>query len=255
MPQYDLITLLGPTASGKTRLASRLAYTLDSEIISADSRQLYRRMNIGSGKDLSEYIVDDRQVPYHLIDIVEPGYKYNVFEYQRDFLRAYDAVCQQGKLPIVCGGTGLYIESVLRGYRLSRPTDAPPFPELCSLTVGVGIDRETRRERISQRLRSRLEEGLVEEVRSLLAEGVSEYALLHYGLEYKYVTLYLTDRMTYEEMCAQLEIAIHQFAKRQMTWFRGMERRGCPIVWLDSRLPVEENVARIIGLLTETEHR
>ena len=301
--EYDLITILGPTASGKTQLAAALADKLGTEIISGDSRQVYRRMDLGTGKDLEDYTVDGRQVPYHLIDIVEPGYKYNVFEYQRDFLKVYQEIRQKNKLPILCGGTGMYIESVLKGYRLlpvpenpelraaleSKPlkelttilegykklhnsTDVdtvkravraieieeyykqqPPeyreFPSLESLIVGVDIDRELRREKITRRLKQRLEEGMVEEVRGLLDEGIAPENLIYYGLEYKFLTQYAIGELTYDEMFHQLETAIHQFAKRQMTWFRGMERRGFTIHWLDATLPMEEKIERIINLI------
>ena len=301
--EYDLITILGPTASGKTQLAAALADKLGTEIISGDSRQVYRRMDLGTGKDLEDYTVDGRQVPYHLIDIVEPGYKYNVFEYQRDFLKVYQEIRQKNKLPILCGGTGMYIESVLKGYRLlpvpenpelraaleSKPlkelttilegykklhnsTDVdtvkravraieieeyykqqPPeyreFPSLESLIVGVDIDRELRREKITRRLKQRLEEGMVEEVRGLLAEGIAPESLIYYGLEYKFLTQYAIGELTFDEMFHQLETAIHQFAKRQMTWFRGMERRGFTIHWLDATLPMEEKIERIINLI------
>ena len=283
---YDLITVLGPTASGKTRFAVHLADRLGAEIISGDSRQVYRRMDLGTGKDLDDYRIGDRSVPYHLIDIVEPGTKYNVFEYQRDFLEAYNDIHQRGRKAVLCGGTGLYIESVLRAYRLSpvpqnpelrerladksleeltallatykslhnttdvdtaqrairaieieeyyrqTPLDRRPFPKIESLTLGVDVSREVRRERISQRLRKRLDEGMCGEVERLLAEGIKPEDLIYYGLEYKYVTLYVTGQITFDEMAQQLEIAIHQFAKRQMTWFRGMERRGTPILWI-----------------------
>ena len=283
---YDLITVLGPTASGKTRFAVQLADRLGAEIISGDSRQVYRRMDLGTGKDLDDYRIGDRCVPYHLIDIVEPGTKYNVFEYQRDFLEAYNDIHQRGRKAVLCGGTGLYIESVLRAYRLSpvpqnpelrerladksleeltallatykslhnttdvdtaqrairaieieeyyrqTPLDRRPFPKIESLTLGVDVSREVRRERISQRLRKRLDEGMCGEVERLLAEGIKPEDLIYYGLEYKYVTLYVTGQITFDEMAQQLEIAIHQFAKRQMTWFRGMERRGTPILWI-----------------------
>ena len=283
---YDLITVLGPTASGKTRFAVHLADRLGAEIISGDSRQVYRRMDLGTGKDLDDYRIGDRSVPYHLIDIVEPGTKYNVFEYQRDFLEAYNDIHRRGRKAVLCGGTGLYIESVLRAYRLSpvpqnpelrerladksleeltallatykslhnttdvdtaqrairaieieeyyrqTPLDRRPFPKIESLTLGVDVSREVRRERISQRLRKRLDEGMCGEVERLLAEGIKPEDLIYYGLEYKYVTLYVTGQITFDEMAAQLEIAIHQFAKRQMTWFRGMERRGTPILWI-----------------------
>ena len=283
---YDLITVLGPTASGKTRFAVQLADRIGAEIISGDSRQVYRRMDLGTGKDLDDYRIGDRSVPYHLIDIVEPGTKYNVFEYQRDFLEAYNDIHQRGRKAVLCGGTGLYIESVLRAYRLSpvpqnpelrerladksleeltallatykslhnttdvdtaqrairaieieeyyrqTPLDRRPFPKIESLTLGVDVSREVRRERISQRLRKRLDEGMCGEVERLLAEGIKPEDLIYYGLEYKYVTLYVTGQITFGEMAQQLEIAIHQFAKRQMTWFRGMERRGTPILWI-----------------------
>ena len=283
---YDLITVLGPTASGKTRFAVQLADRLGAEIISGDSRQVYRRMDLGTGKDLDDYCIGDRSVPYHLIDIVEPGTKYNVFEYQRDFLEAYNDIHRRGRKAVLCGGTGLYIESVLRAYRLSpvpqnpelrerladksleeltallatykslhnttdvdtaqrairaieieeyyrqTPLDRRPFPKIESLTLGVDVRREVRRERISQRLRKRLDEGMCGEVERLLAEGIKPEDLIYYGLEYKYVTLYVTGQITFDEMAQQLEIAIHQFAKRQMTWFRGMERRGTPILWI-----------------------
>lgn len=301
--KYDLITILGPTASGKTPLAASLADRLGTEIISGDSRQVYRRMDLGTGKDLVDYVVDGRPVPYHLIDIVEPGYKYNVFEYQRDFLKAYEEISVKGKLPILCGGTGMYIESVLKGYRLlpvpenpelrtslegktleeltrilegykklhnstdvdtakrairaieieeyykQQPPEYREFPILKSLIIGVDIDRELRREKITNRLKQRLEEGMVEEVRGLLKEGIPAENLIYYGLEYKFLTQYAIGELTYEEMFHQLETAIHQFAKRQMTWFRGMERRGFTIHWLDATLPMEEKLEQIIKLI------
>lgn len=300
---YDLITILGPTASGKTPLAAALADKLDAEIISADSRQVYRRMDLGTGKDLADYVVNGATIPYHLIDIVEPGTKYNVFEYQRDFLKAYSEVKAKGKLPILCGGTGMYLESVLKGYRLLPVPENPPlrasldgktleeltailatykklhnstdvdtakrairaieieeyykqqpvehreFPMLKSLIIGVDIDRELRREKITRRLKQRLEEGMIDEVKKLLAEGIAPEDLIYYGLEYKYLTLHAVGELTYEEMFLQLETAIHQFAKRQMTWFRGMERRGFTIHWLDATWTMEEKVARIEYLL------
>ena len=301
--KYDLITILGPTASGKTPLAAALADRLGTEIISGDSRQVYRRMDLGTGKDLVDYVVDGRPVPYHLIDIVEPGYKYNVFEYQRDFLKAYEEITDKGKLPILCGGTGMYIESVLRGYRLlpvpenpelraslegksleeltdilkrykklhnstdvdtakrairaieieeyykQQPPEYREFPSLKSLIIGVDIDRELRREKITRRLQQRLDEGMVEEVRGLLAEGIPAENLIYYGLEYKFLTQYAIGELTYEEMFQQLETAIHQFAKRQMTWFRGMERRGFTIHWLDATIPMDEKLEQIINLI------
>ena len=301
--KYDLITILGPTASGKTPLAVHLADKLNTEIISGDSRQIYRRMDLGTGKDLVDYVVEGRPVPYHLIDIVEPGYKYNVFEYQRDFLKAYEDITSRGKMPILCGGTGMYIESVLKGYRLlpvpenpdlraslegktleeltrilegykklhnstdvdtakrairaieieeyykQQPPEYREFPTLNSLIVGVDIDRELRREKITRRLKQRLEEGMVEEVRGLLAEGIPAENLIYYGLEYKFLTQYAIGELTFDEMFNQLETAIHQFAKRQMTWFRGMERRGFTIHWLDATLPMEEKVEHITNLI------
>ena len=301
--KYDLITILGPTASGKTPLAAALADRLSTEIISGDSRQVYRRMDLGTGKDLADYTVEGRQVPYHLIDIVEPGYKYNVFEYQRDFLKAYEEIVAKGKLPILCGGTGMYIESVLKGYRLlpvpenpelraslegktldeltrilegykklhnstdvdtpkrairaieieeyykQQPPEYREFPSLKSLIIGVDIDRELRREKITRRLKQRLDEGMVDEVRGLLNVGIPAENLIYYGLEYKFLTQYAIGELTYEEMFLQLETAIHQFAKRQMTWFRGMERRGFTIHWLDATLPMEEKTEQIINLI------
>ena len=301
--KYDLITILGPTASGKTPLAAALADRLGTEIISGDSRQVYRRMDLGTGKDLVDYTVEGRQVPYHLIDIVEPGYKYNVFEYQRDFLKAYQEITAKNKLPILCGGTGMYIESVLKGYRLlpvpenpelraslegksleeltgilagykklhnstdvdtakrairaieieeyykQQPPEYREFPSLKSLIIGVDIDRELRREKITRRLKQRLDEGMVEEVRGLLAEGIDPENLIYYGLEYKFLTQYAIGELTFEEMFHQLETAIHQFAKRQMTWFRGMERRGFIIHWLDATLPMEEKLEQITKLI------
>lgn len=305
MPDYDLIAILGPTASGKTQFATALANKLDIEIISADSRQIYRGMDIGTGKDLADYTIDGKQIPYHLIDIVEPGYKYNVFEYQRDFLTAYNGIRQKGKIPIMCGGTGMYLESVLKGYRLlpvpenpqlraqladksldelteilkryktlhnttdvdtakrairaieieeyyaHTPVEERSFPQLNSLIIGIDIDRELRREKITRRLHQRLEEGMVNEVRSLLDKGISPEDLIYYGLEYKFLTLYVIGELTYEEMFHDLEIAIHQFAKRQMTWFRGMERRGFTIHWIDAQWPMEEKTAFAIRLIEQ----
>ena len=300
---YDLVTILGPTASGKTPLAAALAFRLNAEIISGDSRQVYRRMDLGTGKDLADYVVDGKRIPYHLIDIVEPGYKYNVFEFQRDFLQAYDDIRQRRVLPILCGGTGMYIESVLKGYKLlpvpenpelrasladksldelttilagykklhnstdvdtvkrairaieieeyyrQQPVSAREFPAINSLVIGVDIDRDLRRTKITRRLKQRLDEGMVDEVRALLDAGISAEDLIYYGLEYKYLTLYAVGQLTYDEMFHQLEIAIHQFAKRQMTWFRGMERRGFNIHWIDASLPMEQKVEEIVGLI------
>jgi len=305
MPNYDLVTILGPTASGKTSLATTLAATINSEIISADSRQIYRGMDIGTGKDLAEYTINGKHIPYHLIDIADPGYKYNVFEYQRDFLTAYQAIKEKGCLPILCGGTGMYLESVLKGYRLlpvpenqalrtqlsgksleeltsilrqyktlhnttdvdtakrairaieieeyylHTPVEERSFPHLKSLIIGVDIDRDLRREKISRRLKQRLEDGMVEEIRRLISKGIQPEDLIYYGLEYKYITLYVVGKITYEEMFRELEIAIHQFAKRQMTWFRGMERRGFTIYWINAVLPMEEKIDFIQNKLNE----
>ena len=304
-----LITILGPTACGKTSLAAALALRVDGEIISADSRQVYRRMDIGTGKDLSDYrpVVDGSTVniPYHLIDICEPGTKYNLYQYQQDFANAYADITARGKQPILCGGTGLYIEAVLKGYHLSpvpqnqelrdrlegrslqeltdmlvelkakngstmhnttdvdscqrairaieietynmeHPMPKRELPPVDSLIIGLQIDRELRRERISLRLKDRLEEGMVDEIRGLLDSGIAAEDLIYYGLEYKFVTQYVIGQLTYDEMFRQLEIAIHQFAKRQMTWFRGMERRGFTIHWIDATLPMEKKVEQII---------
>lgn len=304
MDSYNLITILGPTACGKTSLAVALADRMKTAVISADSRQVYRSMDLGTGKDLAEYVVDGREVPYHLIDIVDAGYKYNVFEYQRDFLKAYEALRADGQVPVLCGGTGMYLEAVLRGYRLvevpedkdlrasladktldelteilrgykqlhnttdvdtckrairaieieeyyrTHAVNIREFPEIKSLTIGLDVSRELRRERISHRLRERLDQGMVDEVRGILAAGVSPEDLIYYGLEYKYLTMYVIGELTYEEMVNQLEIAIHQFAKRQMTYFRGMERRGVPIHWIDAELSTEEKVEQILQLLS-----
>ena len=247
MKGYELITILGPTASGKTKLATHLCHHIGGEVISADSRMVYRGMTIGTGKDLADYVVEGEQVPYHVIDIVEAGYRFNVYEFQCAFQNAYMDITARGRIPIMCGGTGLYIESVLKSFELGPVR----FPNRRSLTIGVKIDRELRREKITSRLKERLKEGMIEEVETLLQRLPPE-RLIRYGLEYKYVTLYLTGQLTYEEMFTQLEIAIHQFAKRQMTWFRGMEeRRGIPIHWLDATLPMEEKIAEIMNLWNE----
>ncbi len=306
-----MITILGPTASGKTPVAARLAAEIGGEVISADSRQVYRRMDIGTGKDLADYTVSQRDssfvIPYHLIDIREPGTKYNLFEYQQDFFDVYQDIQSRGAVPILCGGTGLYIEAVLKGYHLSpvpqnqelrdslegkslgeltqmltelkaktgsnmhnktdvdscqrairaieietynleHPTPRRELPAVDSLIIGISIDRELRREKITRRLKARLESGMVEEVKALLDEGIPAEDLIYYGLEYKFVTEYLTGQLTYDEMFQCLEIAIHQFAKRQMTWFRGMERRGFKINWIDATLPIEDKIETIMSL-------
>jgi tRNA dimethylallyltransferase len=304
-----MITILGPTASGKTTVAARLAAEIGAEIVSADSRQVYRRMDIGTGKDLDDYEVKNENgevtnVPYHLIDIREPGTKYNLFEYQQDFYDVYQDIRRRGAVPILCGGTGLYIEAVLKGYKLSpvpqnqelrdslegkplneltemlkglkekngsnmhnttdvdscqrairaieietynleHPTPRRELPPIESLIIGIDIDREERRAKITRRLKARLEEGMVEEVKALLDEGIPADDLIYYGLEYKFLTEYLTGVASYGEMTNRLEIAIHQFAKRQMTWFRGMERRGFKIHWIDAMLPMEEKIEKI----------
>ena len=245
---YDLLTITGPTACGKTSFAANVAYHLGGEIISADSRQVYRRMDIGTGKDLADYTVNGTAIPYHLIDIAEPGTKYNVYRFQHDFHIAYADIKSRGKLPILCGGTGLYIESILKNYEF----DGRQSPALNSLVIGLSIDRDTRREKISRRLNQRLDEGMVDEIKGLLDSGVSAEALISYGLEYKYVTQYVLGQLTFEEMHDLLEIAIHQFAKRQMTWFRGMEeRRGTPIHWLDVNIPLDERIQIVKDLLTK----
>lgn len=305
MGSYQLITVLGPTASGKTSFAAALAAHLDSEIISADSRQIYRSMDIGTGKDLADYTVNGKTIPYHLIDICNPGDKYNVFEYQHAFFRAYDEIRKRGKLPILCGGTGMYIEAVLKGYKLldvpanlslreslkgkslqeleqilgsyktlhnktdvdsaqrairaieieefylNQAPDVNDYEPIESLVIGLDISRELRREKISRRLKARLDEGMVEEIKGILASGVKPDDLIYYGLEYKYLTLYVIGKLSYEEMVSQLEIAIHQFAKRQMTWFRGMERRGITIHWLDATLPTEVNCKAVMAFLNK----
>lgn len=308
MAETPLITILGPTACGKTAFAARLAHELGAEIISADSRQVYRGMDIGTGKDLCDYVVDGQPVGYHLIDICEPGTKYNLFEYQRDFHAAYADIRRRGVVPILCGGTGLYLEAVLKGYALSpvpqnpelrerlaacsleeltqmleelkrrngsamhnttdvdtaqrairaieiethnleHPLAERQMPAIESVVVGLQIDRDERRRKISERLRQRLDNGLIEEIRSLLDRGIKADDLIYYGLEYKYVTEHVVGLLTREQMFESLETAIHQFAKRQMTWFRGMERRGCTIHWLDATLPMAEKTAQVKSLV------
>lgn len=302
--KYDMLAVVGPTACGKTSLAVDIALAIEgSEIISADSRQVYRGMDIGTGKDVAEYTRGGITVPSHLLDIVDAGEKYNLFEYQRDFLTAYDSIVQRGGFPIVCGGSGLYVESVLKGYRLlpvpenvalraeleeksleeltailagyrslhnntdtdskkrairaieieeyyrNCPVEERSFPQIKALTVGVQVEREVRRQRISRRLRERLDAGMVDEVRRLLDSGIAPEQLIYYGLEYKFLTQYVIGEIGYDEMVNGLEIAIHQFAKRQMTWFRGMEKRGVEIHWLDASRPVDELMEQIKGLL------
>ena len=306
-PKYDVIVITGPTASGKTTLAVALATVIGGEIVSADSRQVYRRMDIGTGKDLLEYVVDGNRVPYHLIDILEPGEKYNVFEYQRDFLKVFRDIKSRKKVPIICGGSGMYLDSVVSGYNmfevppdttlrksldkksmkelidilttykeLHNVTDIDSkkrviraieiahyhkkakigqqrFPRLKSLIIGIDLERELRRKRISVRLLERLENGLVDEVRSLISGGLEPKSLIYYGLEYKYVTNYIIGKLSYDEMVSSLETAIHQFAKRQMTWFRGMERRGIKINWIDGNLSTSEKLGAVERIWSEDQ--
>lgn len=304
--KYDLIAVVGPTASGKTSLAVALAKELGTEIISADSRQVYRRMDLGTGKDLSDYHVkEDRYIPYHLIDIVEPGTKYNVFEYQQDFMKVYEDMKSRELLPVLCGGTGMYVEAILKGFNLipvpenkalreqlsdktlqelaeilssyknlhnvtdldttkrairaieieeykrTHQVEERPFPKLNALVVGIDVDRDTRRERITRRLKQRLEDGMLDEIRGLLAEGIPADDLIYYGLEYKFLTQYIIGELSYDDMFRKLEIAIHQFAKRQMTWFRGMEKRGIPIYWLPEKWSMEEKLKTIMQRLSK----
>lgn len=301
--KFDMVTILGPTASGKTEVAVNLAYKLGGEVISADSRQIYREMDLGSGKDLAEYRVDGFDVPYHLIDIADAGYQYNVFEFQRDFLKVYKAIKAKDSFPVMCGGSGMYLEAVLKGYRLiqvplnekrraeldqlsldslveilkqyksinntsdtenkkramraieieefclAHPETDLTFPEIKSLIVGIKYDRDTRRKRITERLKQRLANGMIDEVKNLLNKGLKPEDITYYGLEYKYITLYLTGQLNYEELYSGLNTAIHQFAKRQMTWFRKMERERFEIKWLDGYMPISEKLDRIFSWL------
>lgn len=307
--RHNLLCILGHTAGGKTAFAASLAKHINGEIISADSRQVYRHMNIGTGKDLSDYVVGDKKIKYHLIDIVEPGYEYNVFEYQKDFLKVYKDIRQRNKIPVLCGGTGLYIEAVLKGYKLiqvppnpeyrkylssysdhdlveklksykklhnttdsenrkrliraleiemyysENPDLTSDYPELDYLLIGIKYDRESRRKRITGRLHQRLEAGMVEETEKLIKMGISEEKLVYYGLEYKYLAWYLNKKISYNEMVEKLNIAIHQFAKRQMTWFRKMERSGFNIHWLDGNLPIEQKIQQSLELIQNSEEK
>jgi tRNA dimethylallyltransferase len=301
--KYNILTILGPTAGGKTSVATRMAYLLNGEIISADSRQVYRTMDLGTGKDLDDYVVEKKEIPYHLIDIVDAGYKYSVFEYQRDFVKAFDDIISRNKFPVFCGGSGMYLEAVLKGYKLinvpanealrkelelksdqelveilksfknlhnrsdidtrkrmiraieieshyeKHPEIDHYFPDINSLVIGVKYDRDSRRKRITQRLLQRLDEGMIDEVKKILESGVSPDDLIYYGLEYKYLTKHIIGELSYDEMVKKLEVAIHQFAKRQMTWFRGMERKGFKIYWLDGYASMKEKTDRILSLL------
>lgn len=305
MQAYNLITILGATASGKTGVAAHLSKRVNGEIISADSRQVYRGMSIGTGKDLDDYVFDGQQIPYHLIDIVDAGQQYNIFEYQRDFLNAFESIQNSGKTPVLCGGSGMYIEAVLKGYRLinvpvnevlreklsnktllelsymlgnyknqHNKSDVDTvkrairaieieeyylhhsaidttYPNINSLLIGVKFDRDSRRKRITQRLKSRLDEGMIDEVKTLLNSGVTPESLIYYGLEYKYLTQYVLGQLSYNEMFSQLETAIHQFSKRQMTWFRRMEKQGFDIHWLDGYQPMEEKINSILKLYSQ----
>lgn len=300
-----LITLIGPTASGKTVLAAQLAKQISGEIISGDSRQVYRGMDIGTGKDLVDYNVNGEAIPYYIIDVVDAGHKYNVYEFQQDFVKAFNTITEKKKQAILCGGTGMYIEAALKGYKLIHVPSNPAFREICEkkteeeliaelkiykvlhnqteidnrrrmiraleieqyystnpkiefdfpqfspIIIGVSIDVETRRHRIDTRLKQRLDEGLVDEVKTLIDRGVSTETLIYYGLEYKFLTQYLLNQLTYDEMVTQLTIAIHQFAKRQMTWFRGMERRGMKIHWIDGMKPMNERVLECLQIVEE----
>ncbi len=297
--KFDIITVMGATAGGKTSFAANLAYEFNGEIISADSRQVYRGMNIGTGKDLEEFIINDKQIPYHLIDIADAGTKYNVFEYQKDFLSVYTDIKNRKKLPILCGGTGMYIEAVLKGYKLinvphneklkkqlEKQTDEElidilkqnkdlhnrsdianrkrliraveialyykknkdidfSYPKIKSLNIQIVFDRNSRRKRISQRLKMRLQNGMIEEIERLIERGVPSETLKYYGLEYKFITEYVLGEITYEDMFSQLEIAIHQFSKRQMTWFRKMEKDGHKIYKIDGYLPLNKQLERV----------
>jgi len=303
--KFDMVTILGPTASGKTEVAVNLAYRLKGEIISADSRQIYREMDLGTGKDIEEYRINNFDVPYHLIDIAEAGYQYNVFEFQRDFLRSYQAIREKGAFPVMCGGSGMYLEAILKGYRLiqvpvnearraelqllsleeltellkhyksinntsdtenkkrairaieieefclAHPEMDLSFPAINSLIVGVKYDRDSRRRRITDRLKQRLDNGMIDEVVKLMDKGLKPEDLTYYGLEYKYLTLYITGKLTFDEMFTGLNTAIHQFAKRQMTWFRKMERDGFEIRWLDGYMSTDEKTDKILSWLNQ----
>ncbi len=301
-----IITILGPTATGKTTLACHLAALLQGEIISADSRQVYRGMDIGTGKDLTDFVVDGQKIPYHLIDIVDPGYEFNVFEFQKHAVEALQQIEKNDRFPILCGGTGLYLDSLLRSYefqqvhenkvlrssleglsqealirklktfgqvhnttditdrkrliraieiaayRVDHPQDEIKIPAIASVNFGIRFERQVIRDRITQRLQQRLEDGMVDEVRHLLDSGLTPEQLKFYGLEYRYVTQYVNEEISYEEMFDLLNIAIHQFAKRQMTWFRKMENSGVRINWINGAISLEEKLAAILTLLPKS---
>ena len=300
---FDILVVTGPTASGKTALAAAIANRVGGEIISADSRQVYRGMNLGTGKDYDDYHVNGKDIPCHLIDIADPGYKYSVFEYQRDFKKVYSDLKKRKIFPVVCGGSGMYADSIITGYKMFEvPPDSglrielekksmeelreilatykslhnttdidtkkrviraieiehssrnlgshySEFPKIKSLLTGILFDRDTRRKRISERLKQRFDSGMIDEVKNLIDRGINIDTLIYYGLEYKFITLYLTGKISYQEMIRDLEIAIHQFAKRQMTWFRGMEKKGIKINWIDGKIPLEEKVEKVMELL------
>ena len=301
---FDILVVTGPTASGKTALAAAIANRVGGEIISADSRQVYRGMNLGTGKDYEDYHVNGKDIPCHLIDIADPGYKYSVFEYQRDFKKVYSDLKKRKIFPVVCGGSGMYADSIITGYKMFEvPPDSglrielekksmeelreilatykslhnttdidtkkrviraieiehssrnlgshySEFPKIKSLLTGILFDRDTRRKRISERLKQRFDSGMIDEVKNLIDRGINVDTLIYYGLEYKFITLYLTGKISYQEMIRDLEIAIHQFAKRQMTWFRGMEKKGIKINWIDGKIPLEEKVEKVMELLS-----
>jgi tRNA dimethylallyltransferase len=301
--KYNLIVILGPTASGKTAVAAKLASQVNGEIISADSRQVYQQLNLGTGKDYSDYLVDGKEIPFHLIDIAEPGSQYNVYEYQKDFIPTFEKLQALHKLPILCGGSGLYIEAVIEGYKLIQvPVDQSlrdgltgksleelvtilsqythihnnshtdsikrairaieiqeyyrfhpeidfNYPEIKPLLIGIKFDRAAERQRITDRLRKRLDDGMIDEVKNLLKSGVTPEQLVYYGLEYKFLTNYVMNVISFEEMFSGLNTAIHQFAKRQMTWFRRMELKGMKIHWIDGYMPEEEKLERILALM------
>ena len=300
---FDILVVTGPTASGKTALAAAIANRVGGEIISADSRQVYRGMNLGTGKDYDDYHVNGKDIPCHLIDIADPGYKYSVFEYQRDFKKVYSDLKKRKIFPVVCGGSGMYADSIITGYKMFEvPPDSglrielekksmeelrdilatfkslhnttdidtkkrviraieiehssrnlgshySEFPKIKSLLIGILFDRDTRRKRISERLKQRFDSGMIDEVKNLIDRGINVDTLIYYGLEYKFITLYLTGKISYQEMIRDLEIAINQFAKRQMTWFRGMEKKGIKINWIDGKIPLEEKVEKVMELL------